>query len=197
MLLSWTEITRYYGHYAKVTTANFQEYSERLDKARSHTYGLLLTNYSKTRFVTSETFASNSSAHKVEHRVHAEKYLVNTKIWKTDVKGALERRHIEHPYITIILNRTPCPACTALLVEMIGIQHEKAGMDKNDGSATFILCCLGRYKFTNDEDLVALKGAGWTLTVLEMAGKLTMRGGSLLERYQNILDKGGYFRFPA
>jgi hypothetical protein len=196
MLLTWNEIKRFYGEYANIASNDFLEYGERLDRAGKHTYGLLLTSFSKTRFTTSQTFASNYEARKKEDGIHAEEYIVKTLVWETDVAGALEHRKVEHPYITLILNRTPCPSCAKMLVAATDKVRAKFQMERNDGSVTFVLCCLGRYIHTTNTELINLSKAGWKLTVLEMDNWVTTRGKNLLTRCHSIQNKTGYFTYP-
>ncbi|HEU0204764.1 MAG TPA: hypothetical protein VFR86_30500 [Burkholderiaceae bacterium] len=96
--------------------------------------------------------------------------------------------------ITLTINRSPCRACTTLLVQAADALQNRFPLvfPKN----RFILACLGAYEDrdmvgrTTRNDLRELHDAGWRLCVLQEGAGLSARGRTLLEGIERIAGRG-------
>jgi hypothetical protein len=178
MILHWEQLILHYGPALGVHRARFAAASQT-------TYGLLCCRYSPTE---DELGYSGGD--------HAEAHLLRSALWTTHLPNALRQwtPHDSRITVALVLNRSPCRNCAALLVDALGAMY-RSFPDRGPRNR-FILAARGAYEDaamatrTTQNDLIRLRDAGWELCVLQVGPTLSARGRILLEGIERVAGHG-------
>ena len=109
MILHWDQLVLHYGAGVSIHRTRFEEASQT-------TYGLLCCRYSPTE----DELGSSAGA-------HAEANLLQSTLWRTHLPNALRQwtPHDSRIIVTLALNRSPCQACAARLVDALGALYRE------------------------------------------------------------------------
>jgi hypothetical protein len=178
VILHWDQLPLHYG-------ADAHRHRHHFETAGQTTYGLLCCRY---------TPADDRLTY--SHGEHAEASLLKSRNWSEQLPAALGTwtPHNDTIVTTIVINRSPCPNCSGLLVGGLERLHRAypVAAERN----RFILASRGNYvgrklaDATKITDLVRLRDAGWELCVLQVGGQLSPRGRELLEAIERIAGRG-------
>jgi hypothetical protein len=126
MILRWKELVECYGQEVEAHKSKFLS-------SQMATYGLLCCRYDDICFDHSY------------HGVHAEPRLLDSRVWKSIIPAALKAwRPVDGAdaiLVVIVLNRSPCPSCSELLVGALAALNRSYPLACEE--STFILACRG------------------------------------------------------
>jgi hypothetical protein len=182
MILDWPELLMCYG-------ADIAEYRDRFATAGETTNALLCC-----RFTPSNSRVAASGG------AHAERKLLISSLWTREIPEAFANWNpigSAPIVVTLVINRTPCRACTGTLVKALSVLqwHFAARVPQ----ARFLLACRGAYEGKPNEagyyenatttgDLKVLQDVGWSLCVLKVGDELSPSGRQLLQALGNLSD---------
>jgi hypothetical protein len=178
MILHWDPLVLHYG-------SGIGAHRSRFEEASQTTYGLLCCRYSPTE----DELGYSAGA-------HAEANLLQSALWTTHLPNALRQWTPRDSRITVTmaLNRSPCRACAALLIDALSALYRE--FPARSPQNRFILAARGAYEDANmvtrttQNDLVRLRDAGWELCVLQVGRTLSARGRILLEGIERVAGRG-------
>jgi hypothetical protein len=122
---------------------------------------------------------------------HAERRLLQSTVWKTEINTALSAWHPHDApmLVLVVLNRSPCADCAHSLADALHKFNDRYALTTE--KQHFVLASLGYYHsnkdivrsaaglpqtFTTDRGMRALAEAGWKLCALDFGQGLTLRG---------------------
>jgi hypothetical protein len=178
LILHWDQIPLHYG-------AEVHRHRHHFEAAGQTTYGLLCCRYAPGDYRLAYSQGE-----------HAEAQLLASANWTAQLPAALADWTPRNNTIvtTVVINRSPCPSCSGLLVDGLDRLHRDHPVAAERGR--FVLASRGNYvgrkleDATKIADLVRLRDAGWELCALQVGGQLSPRGKELLAAIERIAGRG-------